>query len=296
MNFLTFWVVGAQIVFEFSKIIGTLITPPAVIVALALFGLALQLRWRRVGYGVTVFAIFSLLVLSVPWVGYWLMATIEPRNDSIPPSISGGELADRAEAIVVLGGGRYESPLEYPEDTVAATTLVRLRYAANLHRRTGLPVLVSGGLPFGQGVPEAETMAEVLAKEFQVATSWIESESRNTAENARLSAEILHTAGIERVLLVTHAFHMTRARWAFEEYDLRVIPAPTTYTTLGDRERGIMGLLPNSNALNYSAIALKEIFGLLWYRWRYGEPEIRASTQTDKSANNLSVQRGTVSD
>ncbi len=48
---------------------------------------------------------------------------------------------------MVLGGGRYRDAPEYGNDTVGEYTLVRLRYAAKLHRETGFPLLVTGGRP-----------------------------------------------------------------------------------------------------------------------------------------------------
>ena len=55
-------------------------------------------------------------------------------------------------------------------------------------------------------------MKQVLEREFQVPVTWVEETSRNTLENARGSFQVLGAAGIRRVYLVTHAWHMPRAR------------------------------------------------------------------------------------
>ena len=72
-----------------------------------------------------------------------------------------GEEAQRAGAIVVLGGGRYDEAPEYGDDTISLAGLRRVRYAAVLQRRTGLPVLVSGGSVYAEPLPESEPEAPV---------------------------------------------------------------------------------------------------------------------------------------
>ena len=90
---------------------------------------------------------------------------------------------------------------------------------------------------------------------------WVETQSRDTNENALLSAVLLRNAGIQRIALVTHAWHMTRAIKAFEKQSLKVIPAATGFTSQGANlfER----LLPSAAALEQSAIAIHEWAGLL---------------------------------
>lgn len=256
-------------IFEFGKYAGTLLTPPGIIVVIGLLGLLLQIRWRWLGYAVTGAAIFALLALSSPLAGQRLLAGLEQQNAAIAPSVTAKELRQRAQAIVVLAGGRSESPPEYVGDTVNNLSLQRLRYGATLHRISKLPILVSGGAPFGEATSEAELITQVLKDEFGIGVRWVETKSRNTFENAEYSAKILSGAGIRQVLLVTHAFHMPRSRWAFEQFGVEVIPAPTAFTTLGRFERGPFGYLPAAYGLRRSNQALSERIGLLWYQWRY---------------------------
>ena len=70
-------------------------------------------------------------------------------------------------------------------------------------------------------------MREVLESEFEVAVSWSERESTDTLENASLSAPILNKNGVRTILLVTHAWHMPRARACFEAQGFTVLAAPT---------------------------------------------------------------------
>ena len=167
---------------------------------------------------------------------------------------------DAYRAIVVLGGGSYFAAPEYGGDTVSSGSLVRIRYAARLQRETGLPLLVSGGAPLG-GVPEGRSMQAALEKEFGVKVRWVEDASADTRDNARNSAPLLREAGVKRVLLVTHAWHMRRAQEAFAIEQLEVVAAPTGYEAQGPLTA--LEFLPGPGGLWAGRIALNEWLGRL---------------------------------
>jgi len=253
------------------KIGGLLLTPPGVIVLVVLVGLLLQLRWRALGSLVALVGITVLFALSLPFTGRALIAPLEAAASALPAATLTPEDAKKqADAIVVLGGGRYARASEYGDtDAVNEATLHRLRYAAWLHRRTGLPILVTGGAPFGEETAEALLMQATLEEDFQVRPKWAEARSRNTHENAVLSKEILAAAGVRRVYLVTHAWHMPRAQWAFINAGFDVVPAPMGFSTLGKGEREGLGYLPSMHGLALSTLALRERLGLAWYKYKY---------------------------
>lgn len=252
------------------KIWGLLLTPPGVIVLAVLFGLLLQLRWRALGGLVALAGIAVLFALSLPFTGRALIAPLEAASALPGATLTPEDAKKQADAIVVLGGGRYARASEYGDtDAVNEATLHRLRYAAWLHRRTGLPILVAGGAPFGEAMAEALLMQAALEEDFQVRPKWAESRSRNTHENAVFSKEILAAAGVRRVYLVTHAWHMPRAQWAFVNAGLDVVPAPMGFSTLGKGEREGLGYLPSMHGLALSNLALRERLGLAWYKYKY---------------------------
>ncbi len=249
----------------FTKAAGILLMPPGIVVVLTLVGLLL---WRRSHYAGTALigiGAGALLVLSLPVTGIALLGRLEDGVTVLP--IVDASLRARAEAIVVLGGGRDIDAPEYGGDTVNAATLERLRYAARLQRATGLPLLVSGGSVFGEAVPEAELMRRALLEDFQIRPAWVEARSRTTYENALYARAILEAAGITRVLLVTHAWHMPRAVWAFHQAGLEVLMAPTSFSS-AYASRTVLDWLPTARGLFLSSRALHEQIGLVWYRWR----------------------------
>ena len=105
-------------------------------------------------------------------------------------------------------------------------------------------MLVSGGSVSGETAPEvAARCARCCNDEFRVPVHWIEERSRNTFKNALESYRVLAPArASRRVYLVTHAWHMPRARLAFEHAGFTVIPAPTGFQR--DRRTSARARLP----------------------------------------------------
>lgn len=241
--------------FLLKKLLTSLILPPAGPVLLALAGLWLSSgRRRQAGVLLAAGSLCALLALSLPIVGGALLRQLEIH----PPATEAG-LA-RAQAIVILGGGNNFAAPEYGGDTVNSSTLQRIRYGARLHRQVRLPILVSGGAPFG-GLPEGHTMKEALEKDFGVSVRWIEATSHDTSENARNSAPLLKAAGVRRIALVSHAWHLPRAIELFEREGIEVIPAPTAYTT--EESSVLAQFLPSPGGLGNSRLALHERLGRL---------------------------------
>ena len=215
--------------FLLKKIFAALILPPTGPVLLALLGLWLarsckSRRWQHGGTALAALSLLGLLVLSLPVVGNALMAPLEPG-----PPITAAQLQN-VQAIVILGAGSHYAAPEYGGDTVGRYTLERLRYGARLAREYRLPLLVTGGAPFG-GRAEGELMREALETDFGAKVRWIETASRDTAENANLSATTLKAAGVTRIALISHGWHLPRAVPLFEKQGLQVTPAPTAFST-----------------------------------------------------------------
>lgn len=249
------------------SIVEALLLPPGLFLLLLAIGL-LFLRRRPQLSRILLLANLALFyLLSTPLVAGLLMQRVEPY-----PALAAAEIdAAPARAIVVLSSGREIDAAEYGGDTVGPSTMIRCRYAVHLQRRTGLPILASGGIPGRGEVSLAQLMADFMTAELGAGEVWIEDRSRTTYENARFSAGHLRARQIETVFLVTQAWHMPRAVAVFEAAGLNVIPAPTAFrgaATAGARV-SFEAWLPASHALDRSYAALHEIVGSLWYRLRY---------------------------
>jgi uncharacterized SAM-binding protein YcdF (DUF218 family) len=222
----------------------------------------------RIGIAGALLALAVTMSLGLPVVSTALIDGLQ-----IYPALAENEIESAAQgppaAIVILSAGRRSYAPEYGGETVDNIALERIRYGATLARRTGLPVLVSGGLIEDGRIPLARLMADVLMRDYALEAKWQEGRSGTTAENAIFSSEILKQAGIMRVVLVTHAWHMKRARDAFAAQGMTVIPAPTAF--YGRTPSDLMQTLtPSFAALRMSGYAIHEIVGGLWYSLRYG--------------------------
>lgn len=241
-----------------TNLISAFLLPPLNLLLLALAGLLLWHKRPRIARALLVTSVTLLWLLSTPFMAESLLQSLEGKPQALDTT------PKTAEAIVVLGGGTYFHAPEYGADTVSEASLLRLRYAAKLHRETALPILATGGKPLGNALSEAEQMQRVLEHEFKVPVQWAEAESDNTAENARYSFKLLQQAGITRIYLVTHAWHMPRAARAFQSAGFTVTPAPTAFTTRYQTD--FLAFLPRATALRDSSIFMHEAIGLLWYR------------------------------
>lgn len=239
--------------FSLSYFLASFLLPPILLLITTTIGVAM-LRHRRAGARAMVVAsLLGLFALSLPIVAFSLFKPLEVAPLDLART-------DGAQAIVILAGGRMRGAVEWEGETVNAFTLARLRYGAHLARKTGLPVLLTGGLGNAAREPEAVLMQRALQRDFGITPRWIETASHTTAENARFSAEMLRAAGVTRVLLVTHSFHIPRARAQFERAGLQVIPAPTGFQGL--RSFDWLQVVPTADALRLSHIALRE-----WLAW-----------------------------
>ncbi|MBI1175438.1 MAG: YdcF family protein [Sideroxydans sp.] len=242
----------------FTHLISAFLLPPLNLLLLGTAGILLWHRRPRLARILTTAALSLLWLCATPYFAEGALHLLEGAPNT--PDLRTAQ----ADAIVVLGGGTYFHPPEYATDTVSDSALVRLRYAAKLQRETGKPILVTGGKPLGNNLSEAQQMKAVLENEFGVPVRWTEDASDNTRENARNSYRLLQRAGIRRIYLVTHAWHMPRASMAFRQAGLDVVPTPTAWTTR--YKTGLLDFVPRAEALRDSKIFMHELIGLAWYR------------------------------
>ena len=242
--------------FLLKKVISALILPPTSLIALVFIGLWLIRKHPRVGQTLATLSLTTLLILSLPVTGNALLQSLETS-----PPISESKL-NEVQAIVILGGGTNSQAPEFGhEDTVNRWTLQRIRYGAYLQQQTGNPILVTGGAPYG-GRAEADAMADTLKRDFHATDIWTEDQSKDTAENAAYSAAILKEHDIQRIALISQAWHLPRATKLFEQQGITVYPAPTGFTK--EDNEPIIRWLPKASAMDKSSIALKEYLGQIF--------------------------------
>ncbi|WP_281481358.1 YdcF family protein [Thioclava sp. DLFJ4-1] len=124
----------------------------------------------------------------------------------------------------------------------------------------------SGALrnPTQETMPGAEVMAAALRETgIPHARLLLETRSRNTSENARLSLDLARPKPGETSLLVTSAFHMRRAMASFERAGWEeVVPYPVDYRAEGFLEYTAWVFAGHLDTLD---LAIKEWVGI----WAY---------------------------
>lgn len=241
----------------------SLMLPPASLFLLIVLGLLVWRRWPCAGKPMAGCGVLALAFLSTGAGAGFLVRPLEGQTMPLQAPEKAG-----AQAIVVLAAGRMRRAPEYGDrDIPDYIALARLRYAAHLERRTRLPLLVSGGIVGGPASTSlADGMTTALREDFGVPVKWVEGSSRDTAENAAFSAALLRADGVRKILLVTDAMHMARARVAFERAGLEVVDAPTMF--FGQQAQGPAAWIPSGEGMRRSWHAAYELLGGVWYRLR----------------------------
>jgi uncharacterized SAM-binding protein YcdF (DUF218 family) len=251
---------------ELKPILSTLLLPPAAPLLLVLLGLVLALRKKAAGLTLAFLGSGLLWLLSCHAVAVWLALNLLPQHSAL--SLAALKTSG-AQAIVVLGGGVHPVAPEYGEPQASAPAAMRLRYGAWLARQSRLPVAFAGGLGWGathaQTLPEGEVARRAALQDYGLTLKWIDSQSRDTAENARLLRPLLLKDGVQRIVLVTHASHMPRSVRAFEGAGFTVTAAPMGFIL--PSRHGVLEWLPSSDGLEGSRVVLKEWLGLLVQRF-----------------------------
>lgn len=253
---------------DWKPLLTALLLPPVPLLAAMLLGAALLRRRPRLGWGLLLAGAAALWLSCTSAVGDWLEQRLQP------PALSAAEIQRLAgqrsnAAIVVLGGGREAHAPEYGGPNLPPQALERLRYGLWLSRETGLPVAYSGGSGHaaGEGPPEAEVAALIARRDFGRPLRWTEASSRDTRENAAASVALLRQAGISRIVLVTHGWHMPRSQRAFQQAiaasgaAIALTPAPMSLAS--DDSRALLRWLPSAGGFESTRLALREMLGLL---------------------------------
>jgi uncharacterized SAM-binding protein YcdF (DUF218 family) len=196
--------------------------------------------WWRVGLSLLGFALVALWIAATPFFANWLDWRLESQ---FPPVKV--ETLPQSDAVVLLGG--FGLDFDNPAN--------RIMHALHVYRAGKAPLIVySGGYAdplVALGVPRAALI--------------LDTESRNTRENAVNTAAIFKARGWRSGILVTSAAHMPRALAAFQRVGLSVVPA-TTGTGLPQFDSHL-DLQMDNEALRRTTEAIKEILGLLVYRF-----------------------------
>lgn len=267
-NLLASWGLAA-----WKPLLTALVLPPFPFLMTILWGA--RCRRTRPALG------WFLIVVSVS--GVWLSATeglarlAQPLLLTSSPVVTRERLAELKSAalktrmaIVVLGSGTEKFAPEYAESSLTDTALERLRYGLWLSRQTGIPVAFSGGSGWAvlhgdaPSDSEADVAARIARADFKQPLTWLETRSRDTAENAALTVPMMQNANVQQLLLVTHGWHMPRAMASFKKYagaTLKLEAAPMGLARI--EEVAPLDWLPSNHGFRRNRQVIREWLGSL---------------------------------
>jgi uncharacterized SAM-binding protein YcdF (DUF218 family) len=259
--------------FLVKKIVALFLYPVGLCLGILTLGLFClwATRRQRLGKVLVTLGTVLLLLCSSSLISSWLLVPLEQRYPALlhHETVSWGPKDSTSPKwIVVLGGGHRSDPSLPANSQISAAALSRVVEGVRLHKAIpGSKLLLSGGVVFDP-VPEAEVMAQVVVLlGVKPQDIRLESESRDTAEEAEIIAKII---GRERFILVTSAAHMPRSMALFRRRGLEPIPAPTDFRAPNTLSSGPGRFLPGASSLGQTQAALHEYLGLAW-SWLRGE-------------------------
>jgi uncharacterized SAM-binding protein YcdF (DUF218 family) len=179
------------------------------------------------------------------------------------------DVSSGTPAIVVLGAGDEtifgweDERLFLPYSSAAA----RVLEARRIFRLINAPWIISSGGKSDPGNPSepASTNMRTLLVQIGVPADRIvlESESRNTHDEAVAIAAMLPSLHADRVVIVTSAVHMRRSLATFRAAGIAAIPAIVQHQHYG--MRWSEWLIPSYSGLSFSSDLLHELVGIPYY-------------------------------
>ncbi len=247
-----------------SKLFTSWFLPPGLFITILIIWAIILIKKKHIGIGLLML-IFSGIIYA---------ACLEPIADRLilPLENTYQQLDIKAispnDVYVVLGGGIHsDAPDLEGEGSPTGDGLHRLVYAFRLYRIQPLPIIVSSGKGFKCQRPEAPVMKRYL---FQMGVPekdiHMDTKSRNTYENAIDVKNVCEKLVCKKIILITSAYHMKRAVFAFKHAGLtNVLPAPTDYKT-NRTCYNFIDYMPDMEALINTYRALHEYVGILYYK------------------------------
>ncbi len=220
-------------------------------------------RWRRLMVAGAAGAFIMLALATWTSLGQLMLNPLEERFAKPDPAPA------KVDGIVVLGGGlegainlaRGGYELNAGGDRFVEAAILARRYPqAKVVVTGGVGTLVLEGEGDGVTAPRLLTALGVAPERLV-----LETESRDTYENAVFTRRMVSPKPGETWLLVTSAFHMPRSMALFRKAGFPVLPWPVDYRTSGREGVGLFVDNP-TDSLQATTLALREWIGLVAYR------------------------------
>ncbi len=249
---------------EILKFFYQWVLPPGLIIGLLVLAGLYTLIRRRKGWGLFFGIALLLWLLSLRAVANVVCWPLETAIAQPSP-----EQVAACDLIVMTGAGSVGGVPDLggtgqPGPVMGKSMLTAYR----LQKMTGKPLLVSGGQVRSENGREADIALRIFAQMGVPKDKLLsENQSRNTAQNASYTRELLQTMGCSRVLVVSPALHAPRVQVLFAREGLDVTMFPSHYRRSEDWNFNLFyDAMPTAENLSDVADALREYLALLAIR------------------------------
>lgn len=215
--------------------------------------------------------------LAIVALFYWALSTpagagllVRTLRGPYQP-ITSADQARGARVVVMLGAGSMNLRASGRQlSQLGPDAGLRVLEAARLFDLLGGPlVIASGGVTEHDPAAAPESVAlqrALVAVGVPVDRIVLESESKNTRDEAVIVKRMLAERGETAFVLVTSPLHMARSLRTFEQEGMHPIPSPSQLVP--DRSAADPPLLPNDMWLGIGDVAIYEWLARGYYWWR----------------------------
>ena len=236
------------------KILPALLSPTIIGIVLLAILFFQGRHWK------SLLALVAVSVLITPAISNFAVRYIEKDWSPTTP-----EQTEKTDVIIVLSGmlksGKNHEQLEW-EDADRFLSGIDLFKEG----KGDLLMFTRGLLPWSKNSLSEGEILKTRAIEFGIPEKHILlTEYAENTEQEAISARRTLPDTIQRITLVTSAFHMNRAKLVFEKSGLLVNPFPVDFKQNFDQFT-IMDLIPGSAGIDQWSWVCREIMGRMYYR------------------------------
>ena len=240
------------------KILPLIASPLFFVLIIIILGIFLRSK------KVSLFGIAVLIFCSLPIISSNLIAYLEKDY-----TLQNTSTIDEADAIVVLSGMLKTIKTESDYEYEFGGAVDRILAGIDLYKDAKAPILIltRGKLPWSLGKPEGEYLKEFAMKfgipeENILLTNYVE----NTNDEAKFVKKLLNQNN--KIILVTSAFHMPRAKKVFESAGIDIIPFPVDFK-ISEQKITFMDFIPSAGSFVGTSHFVREMIGRTYYSLKY---------------------------
>ena len=240
------------------KILPLLVSPIIIVIFLLILGILK--KSKKISFAAILILIFS----SLPFISKKLTYYLE--KDYSPILVSD---INKADAIVVLGGmiGVIKTKNGYTYEFGDAIDRFFSVIDLFKNKKANFLVFTRGQLPWSVGIPEGEYLKKAIDFGIPDENIILTEKVQNTDEEAKEIKKLFPDKNT-RIILVTSAYHMTRAEKVFKAADLNITAYPVDFKK-NSRNFTVMDLIPSADALSGTSYFVREIIGRTYYKIKY---------------------------